>query len=659
MFWVVVSLIAFAATSVLCGIPGLSPRVKIVTSTSGVILGSLLGIVPTAQVLSSSQSITFTLAWDFIDLPLQMALDPLSAFFLLVTLGLAVVVAIYAWGYLSEEPHLVRTLPFFPLLIGSMELVLIAANGFWFLVAWEVMSLASFFLVVTEHDKREVRHAGWVFLIATHLGTAFLLLFFVILSSHSGSMGYDSFRSLHGLPSATASFLFILALVGFGTKAGIYPFHTWLPHAHPAAPTYISALMSGVMIKTGIYGLLRAVTFLGIPAFWWGGLLVILGVISALLGVLNALMQHDLKRLLAYHSVENIGIIVIGIGLALLGSSTGQPTLVYWGLAGALFHALNHSIFKGALFLAAGGVLQRTHTLNMDRLGGLIRLMPLTASCFLVAAAAICGLPPLNGFFSEWVLYVGLFKTTQLGGGWLTTLTILGLLGLAFAGGLAVACFAKAMGVVFLGEPRHAYLHPPRELRASMLAALAILTLLSVGIGIFPVAALKVVLPAVQMCLPAPLPSSVGQFLAALQTVNRVVLLLIGIFILLGLTYLRLFRGKSIRRSVTWDCGYYAPNARMQYSASSFAEPFGYFFLPLLGLERRMEGLAGYFPSRASFHEQARDVAEERLFVPLFSALASLMARVRAIQHSRVQGYLIMIFAALFFLLFWEVWFGF
>ena len=332
-----------------------------------------------------------------------------------MTLGLAVVVAIYAWGYLSEEPHLVRTLPFFPLLIGSMELVLIAANGFWFLVAWEVMSLASFFLVVTEHDKREVRHAGWIFLIATHLGTAFLLLFFVILSSHSGSMGFDSFRSLQSLPSATASFLFILALVGFGTKAGVYPFHTWLPHAHPAAPSYISALMSGVMIKTGIYGLLRAVTFLGIPAFWWGGLLVILGVVSALLGVLNALMQHDLKRLLAYHSVENIGIIVIGIGLALLGSSAGQPTLVYWGLAGALFHVLNHSIFKGALFLAAGGVLQRTHTRNIDRLGGLIRFMPLTASCFLVGAAAICGLPPLNGFFSEWVLYVGLIQDHATG----------------------------------------------------------------------------------------------------------------------------------------------------------------------------------------------------------------------------------------------------
>ena len=659
MLLLVVSLIAFAATSVLCGIPRLPPRIKIVTSISGVILGSFLGIVPAAQVLSSGQSIAFTLAWDLIDLPLQMALDPLSAFFLLVTFGLAVVVAIYAWGYLSEEPHLVRTLPFFPLLIGSMELVLIAANGFWFLAAWEVMSLASFFLVVTEHDKREVRHAGWVFLVATHLGTAFLLLFFVILSSHSGSMGYDSFRSLQGLPSATAGFLFILALVGFGTKAGIYPFHTWLPQAHPAAPTYISALMSGVMIKTGIYGLLRAVTFLGIPSFWWGGLLIILGMVSALLGVLNALMQHDLKRLLAYHSVENIGIIVIGIGLALLGSSTGQPTLVYWGLAGALFHVLNHGIFKGALFLAAGGVLQRTHTRSIDRLGGVIRWMPLTASCFLVGAAAICGLPPLNGFFSEWVLYVGLFKSTQLGGGWLITLTILGLLGLAFAGGLAVACFAKAMGVVFLGEPRHIYPHSPRELPTSMLTALVILTLLSIGIGIFPVAALKMVLPAVQMVLPAPLSPGFGGLLSALQTVNRVVFLLIGIFILIGLAYLRLFHAKTIRRAVTWDCGYHAPNARMQYSASSFAEPFGYFFQPLLGLERRMEGLTGYFPSGASFEEHAGDVAEEKLFVPLFSALAGLMARVRAIQRSRVQVYLILIFVALFLLLFWEVWFGF
>ena len=298
---------------------------------------------------------------------------------------------------------------FFNGLAASMAMVAVAANGVLFLICWEVMALCSFFLVTFESEEESVQRAGWTYLVATHIGTAFLLVLFLMLGRQAGggSLDFDTFLAARGHMGAAADVLFLLALVGFGAKAGFVPFHIWLPEAHPAAPSPVSAVMSGVMLKTGIYGILRTLTFLGAPHLWWGWLLIATGLVSGIFGVLMALAQHDLKRLLAYHSVENIGIIALGLGLGVLGVAWRLPALAVLGFAGGLLHVVNHALFKGLLFMGAGSVQHATGTREIDLLGGLIKRMPWTGRTFLIGAVAICGLPPLNGFVSELLIYTG------------------------------------------------------------------------------------------------------------------------------------------------------------------------------------------------------------------------------------------------------------
>ncbi len=364
-----------------------------------------------------------------------------------------------------------------------MILVFVARNGVLFLIAWEVMALASYFLVVFEDEKEEVRRAGRTYLVATHLGTAGLLILFLMLGQSSGSLDFDALGIAAG-PGGAASVAFLLAVIGFGTKAGFMPFHVWLPEAHPASPSHVSAVMSGVMIKTGIYGLVRTITFLGSPPPWWGWTILAIGVSSGVLGVLFALAQHDLKRLLAYHSVENIGIIAIGLGVGLLGKSYDLPAMVYLGFAGAMLHVVNHAIFKGLLFLAAGAIGHATHTLEIDRMGGLLKRMPWTAVLFLVGSVAICGLPPLNGFVSEFLIYLGAFKGIVDLGAAGAAAGAIAIGALALIGGLAAACFTKAFGILFLGEPRSSHaagaIEPVWAIRVPMIA----LAVGCVGIGL-------------------------------------------------------------------------------------------------------------------------------------------------------------------------------
>lgn len=317
----------------------------------GVVIGSVIGMIPALSVLGGGDAFEATLGSFLPGMAITVGVDPLSAFFLVGIFVLSGLVGIYGFGYLSCQPKLLSSLPFFPLLVAAMAAVVCARDGFFFLMVWEVMSLASFFLVATEHEMREVREAGWIYLFATHLATVFLVIFFVFLFKETGSFSFEAFTKLHTLSPHLTGTLFLLVLAGFGTKAGIFPLHVWLPHAHPAAPSYISALMSGVMIKTGIYGILRTLTFLKMPPLWFGELLIGLGILSAVLGVLYALMQHDLKRFLAYHSVENIGIIIIGIGIGLIGITEHQAAFSILGFGGAFFHVWNHAIFKGLLFL--------------------------------------------------------------------------------------------------------------------------------------------------------------------------------------------------------------------------------------------------------------------------------------------------------------------
>ena len=533
-----------------------------------------------------------------------------------------------------------------------MVLVVIARNAVLFLVAWELMALTSFFLVTFEDEKESVRKAGWTYLVASHLGTAFLLAMFVLLGREAGSFDFDRFA-----PSA-AGVLFLLAVIGFGTKAGFMPFHVWLPEAHPAAPSHVSALMSGVMIKMGIYGLLRTLTFLGAPPLWWGWLLIGIGLSSGVLGVLFALAQHDLKRLLAYHSVENIGIIALGLGVGLLGISSGSTALTVLGFAGALLHVINHALFKGLLFLGAGAVAHATGTRELEHLGGLLKRMPLTAATFLIGAVAISGLPPLNGFVSEFLIYLGAYRGAMgfdvhaVGPG------LAVIVGLALIGGLAVACFTKAFGIAFLGEPRsdhtrHAH-EPGWAMRGPMLA-------LALGCGLIGLLAPVVVgvLAPTLVNVTKLSPDAVHDGLAvAVNPLWFVTGAGIGLIALIGaLAWLRrrLLAKRSVQTAVTWDCGYAQPSARMQYTASSFAQPLTELFAPVLRTRRNLTQPTKIFPHSSSLATETPDVADEMVYRPVFAGIDGVLARLRWLQHGNVHLYVLYIALTLLVLLVWKL----
>jgi len=515
-----------------------------------------------------------------------------------------------------------------------------------------MMALASYFLVVFEDEKESVRHAGWTYLVASHLGTAFLLLFFVLLGREGGSM---EFGAALALPSPLASAAFLLALVGFGTKAGFIPFHVWLPEAHPAAPSHVSSVMSGVMIKTGIYGLVRALTILGAPPAWWGWTLVALGASSGVLGVLFALAQRDLKRLLAYSTVENVGVIALGLGVGLLGRAHGMPLVSLLGFGGALLHVLNHATFKGLLFLGAGSVLHAAGTRDMEHLGGLLKRMPWTGASFLVGAAAICGLPPFNGFVSEFLIYLGAFDAVAQGqAGWGAPV----IAALALIGGLALASFAKAFGVVFLGEPRGAAAAQAHECGGAMRVSMAALALTCLLIGLSGSSILRwmsgALGPLAGLSL-WDLGSALPDALIPLDCVAIGAASLMLLVLLVASLRAWLLRDREIGATVTWDCGYALPTARMQYTASSFAQPLTDLFSDFLRPRERAEGPFGYFPLSASYATQMHDLFREKLFRPAFEGALKAALRMRWIQQGRVQLYVLYIALTLATLLVWRL----
>jgi len=386
------------------------PRPASYLGIGSLVLGSLLVLIPVFQVLSGGASLYMQRPWPMpFVVSFTVGLDALSAFFLLPILIISCLCAVYGYGYMKHY-WARKTIGwhwfFFNILVAGMAMLVIARNGVLFLLSWEVMSLAPFFLIIFLDDREKVRRAGWTYMVAAHLGAVFLLVLFMLMAQEAGSMDFAQFQ-LHPLSaSGQLNTLFLLALIGFGTKAGFIPFHVWLPEAHPAAPSHVSALMSGVMIKMGIYGLVRILCFLGTPPLWWGVLLLLIGLCSGISGVLFAIAQHDLKRLLAYHSVENIGIIALGLGAGLIGINRDLPVLATLAFAGGLLHVINHSVFKSLLFMAAGSVQHASGTLEIDELGGLGKRMPWTAVTFVIGAAAICGLPPFNGFVSEFLIYI-------------------------------------------------------------------------------------------------------------------------------------------------------------------------------------------------------------------------------------------------------------
>lgn len=627
-----------------------------IIAAAGTVAAAALTAVPAVRAMLGASLPGISLAWSVPLGTFSLGIDALSGVFLLVVAAIGALGAVYGVPYLTHAAAGRRLgVPWcmYNLLLASMLVVVTARDGVLFLVAWEVMSLASFFLVTFDDHKEEVREAGWTYLLATHIGTAFLLAMFLLIAG-GGPLSLDA-RSR--LPGPVAGAAFVLALVGFGTKAGFWPLHVWLPQAHPAAPSHVSAVMSGVMLKMGVYGLLRVLPLLGPPAVWWGWVLVAVGAVSGVGGVLFALAQHDLKRLLAYHSVENLGIIALGLGLGTLGLASDLPVMAALGFAGALLHVVNHAIFKSLLFFGAGAVLAATAERNLDRLGGLGRRMPVTARTFLIGSAAISGVPPFNGFVSELLIFLAALAGIggRAAGVVAPAAAVIAALGLI--GGLAAACFAKAYGVSFLGEPRHplAAHDPGPPMRMAMLVLAALCVLIGLGgawvvPGLTAAVATLAGIPSLE--LHPVLGGDVGRILAAVGALG-------AFFWVLMLVLLRLRRavlaGREVGASPTWDCGYAAPSPRMQYTASSFAQPLVELFGSVLRTHREVEPPRGAFPGSARLATETPEVAETGFFRPLFAAIARLAERLHVLQHGRVQLYVLYIALALLALLVWQL----
>ncbi len=622
-------------------------------SASLIILGCICCLVAVVMVLADARTLAISIPWQIPYGSFSLALDNLSVIFLLPILILSSSAALYAVGYLKGHGSQTcsRQMWFlYSILVASMILVVLARNGILFLLAWEVMTVSSYFLVVHEDRDAGVRTAGWTYLVASQIGTLFLLALFALLASKTGSLDFEGFRTFGESWPALTNVAFVLALVGFGVKAGFVPMHVWLPEAHPAAPSHVSALMSGVMIKTGIYGLVRMLTFLGPPPAWWGYTLVAVGVISGVFGVLFALAEHDLKRLLAYHSVENIGIITIGLGLGVLGLSYHLPLLVILGFAGGLLHVLNHAMFKGLLFLSAGVVVQATGTRNIDVLGGLSKHLPWTSFLFLLGSVAICGLPPLNGFVSEFLIYICAYSGLVDAHGLLAVSALVAIAGLALIGGLAAACFSKAFGIIFLGEPRSKISRTIKEIRSEMLLGMVVPALVCVAIGLLGPMAFRFVWPAVLVLGGG---SQMGGELLANDLISSILEIMLHItwgalafallVALLVMIRALLLRRRVVTKTGTWDCGYAKPMARMQYSASSFAQPLISLFNYFVWSQKEVRAPLGLFPDKAHFHSRPKDTFREGLIVPLFRSVRWGMARLRWLQHGHLHFYILYI----------------
>ncbi len=660
MLLILLAMGILAASGLMSLLARRSPSLANLFGAGGAVLGCAVGLAPAAHILYTGIAEEFRCAWDVPYGSFSLQVDSLSAIFLIPIFILCGLSALYGCRYMKDcrEPErLGQFWFFFDILAACMAMVAVAANGILFLLSWELMALSSFFLVTFENTEESVRRAGWTYLVATHLGTFFLLVLFLLLGRQSGAetLDFDNFLAMRSWMGPVADTVFILALIGFGAKAGFIPFHVWLPEAHPAAPSHVSAVMSGVMLKTGIYGLLRTLSFLGYPEPWWGWLLIGIGLVSGIPGVLFALAQHDLKRLLAYHSVENIGIIVLGIGLGVLGAAEHVPALVVFGFGGALLHVVNHALFKGLLFLGAGSVLHAIGTREMDRMGGIIRRMPWTAATFLTGAVAICGLPPLNGFVSEFLIYLGAFRA--VGEPRIAAAGAMIIIGLALIGGLAAACFTKAFGVVFLGEPRSEQAAHAHESGWAMRIPLLLLAAGCAAIGFLAPHAVNLTAGAVYVIgwlSPVDLQPQVTFAAAPLFPVVMIACVFLLLLACLAWLRSRLLAGRT-SPGETWDCGYVAPTARMQYTASSFAQPLTKMFEPFLRPDRRLHKPEGFFPGPVDFATHTDDLFRRDLYRPIFLGIEWLALKLRFLQSGRVQLYVLYIALTLFILLIWNL----
>jgi len=641
LYWTALGLSAFS------GIPGLFlPRKGGVVSAVLLCLAALAGLAASARVLC------FGVAWSqaLPATPLgpagSLAFDAVAAFFLIPVVALSACGALYGIRYWEDHHENARRLR---LLLGVLAaftgLLTAASHMVTFLVAWEGMAIAAFFLVITEDREPEARQAGWLYLVTTHLGTLCLFGAFALTVSATGSLG---FGALPGgfVASGRGTAAFVLFLVSFGLKAGALPLHYWLPPAHAAAPSHVSSYLSGVLIKTGILGMVRLLSWVPDPPLWWGGAWVALGALSGILGVALALGQHDLKRLLAYHSIENIGIILLGLGLGTLGRSTGHPAIMVLGYAGAMLHVLNHGLFKGLLFLAAGSAVHATGTRNLERMGGLAHRMPWTSGGFLAGAWAICGLPPLNGFVSELFIYLAAFHALPLSR---SPWPAVSLASLALIGALALACFAKAYGIAFLGTPRSPGADQAREAPRAMLAPMGLLVLACLAIGLAPALAA----PALDRVVAGMTGSQALPRLGTLVNLPALSALAALLLALGALLWRWAGRSRSERDVPTWDCGFEGGTPRMQYTASSFSDGLVTGMHWALWPKVHWRRLTTIFPFPTRFASHLPDPVLDRAGIPLAGLASRWLERLRFFQGGHLPVYLLYVMLTLILLLLW------
>ncbi len=603
-------------------------------------------------------SIGISISWPLLSVfVLSFKVDALSAFFLLPVFLISPLAALYSYHYLEKSEQGLRVAVnyfFYAILTASMALVACADTIITFALAWEMMSLSSYFLVIYDFEKPAVRRAGYMYFIFAQAGAMILFIAFALAYSHTGSLDFNAFSSV---PNTAKALIFTLAFIGFGSKAGLMPLHVWLPHAHPAAPSHVSAIMSAVMIKMGIYGIVRMYALLQPQGAYCGELVIVVGTITGVMGVVYALGQHDLKRLLAYSSVENIGIILIGLGIGMLGIAMDHPLMAALGFAGGLMHVLNHAIFKSLLFMGAGAVLHRTGTLIFERLGGLMKQMKVSGVTFLIGSLAICGLPPFNGFISEFLIYIGAFHGVRVQDT-MFIFVILAILSLAIIGGLAIACFTKVVGIIFLGEPRTEAAAKARPAGISMQTAMTILAALCALIGLFPQVVILSVMRAVETLMPG---KNLSASLAVHAMANKLSYgviafsLLILVIIILRILLRKYLKQDQPTYSGTWGCGFTQPNIRMQYTGTSYAADFLKFYSPFVQVREKCTGVQGLFPEETHYSSEVQDISEIALIRGFIRPVMHLTAKLHWLQHGHIQLYIGYIFFAMLGLLFWLV----
>ena len=637
-----------AATPVVYG-------VSLAASSTALVSSAVALLHPAA--LGAALTLPIGLPW----LGAHFRLDALSAFFLVVVNLGAATASLYGLGYGRHEEAPARVLPFFPAFLAGMNLVVLADDAFTFLFAWEFMSLSSWALVMAHHRRAGNAAAGYLYLLMASFGTLALILAFGLLAGPAGDYGFAEIRAAAPSGWAMAAAILALTLTGAGSKAGIVPLHVWLPLAHPAAPSHVSALMSGVMTKVAVYGFVRvAFDLLGTPLWWWGAVVALIGGITAVMGVLHALMEHDLKRLLAYHTVENIGIIFIGLGLALAFGANGMLAAAALAMTAALFHVFNHSLFKSLLFFGAGAVLTATGERDMEKLGGLIHRMPKTAFLFLVGSAAISALPPFNGFVSEWLTFQAILLSPALPQ-WLLKFLVpaIGAL-LALSAALAAACFVKAFGVTFLGRPRSDVARDAVETDRWSITAMTVLAALCLLAGILPGYFIDALAPVTQGLAGAHLPQQQGldwlTIVPVAQSRSSYNGLLVFLFIAasagLAAEAIHRFASNALRRSAPWDCGFPDPSPATQYTAGSFSQPIRRVFGTVVFRAREEVHMPAPGDLRpAVMHVRLRDVLWDALYTPLARLVDYCAGILNKVQFLTIRAYLTLVFSALVTLL--------